>query len=335
MSDAEPPMPPRGLVHHDPRVRQGVALALGAGAQQELAHRGRQAHADGGDVVGDVVHRVVDRHAGVDRAAGGVDVEEDVGLGVLGATAAAAARRSRWRSGRAPRSRGRRCAPAAAAGRCGRRGRSRLRHRSSAGTSSSRSRCDPSRNGRALPRVRALFADSGFAPPCPSLRGIREPPRIERRRLGAERATRRAPRPEVTPTGRSGEPVAQGDVHVGVVEQVEVAGPGQVQLVGAGEQPGMPSRPAGRRRLTHEQVAEEPADRVPRRAAEGGRRPGGSGRGAAAARRRPARRQVEDADRALVEDPAERAPSRAAGPARGRPCRPRPRAARRGAACRA
>ena len=35
-----------GLVHHDRGVRQGVALALGAGAQQELAHRGGQAHAD-------------------------------------------------------------------------------------------------------------------------------------------------------------------------------------------------------------------------------------------------------------------------------------------------
>jgi hypothetical protein len=40
------------LVHHDPRVRQGVALALGAGAEQELAHRGGQAHRDGRDVVG-------------------------------------------------------------------------------------------------------------------------------------------------------------------------------------------------------------------------------------------------------------------------------------------
>ena len=56
-------------MHHDPRVRQGVALALGAGAEQELAHRRGQAHADRGDVVGDVVHGVVDRHAGVDGAA--------------------------------------------------------------------------------------------------------------------------------------------------------------------------------------------------------------------------------------------------------------------------
>ena len=72
------------LVHHDPRVRQGVALALGAGAEQELAHRRGQAHADRGDVVRDVVHGVVDRHAGVHRATGAVDVQEDVGVGVLG-----------------------------------------------------------------------------------------------------------------------------------------------------------------------------------------------------------------------------------------------------------
>ena len=71
-------------MHHDPRVRQRVALALGAGAEQELAHRRGQAHADGRDVVGDVVHGVVDRHAGVDRATRAVDVQEDVGLGVLG-----------------------------------------------------------------------------------------------------------------------------------------------------------------------------------------------------------------------------------------------------------
>ena len=70
-------------MHHDPRVRQRVALALGARAEQELAHRRREPHADGGDVVGDVVHRVVDGHPRVDRAAGRVDVEEDVGLGIL------------------------------------------------------------------------------------------------------------------------------------------------------------------------------------------------------------------------------------------------------------
>ena len=38
------------LVHEDLGVGQGEALARGAGAQQELAHRGAEAHADGGHV---------------------------------------------------------------------------------------------------------------------------------------------------------------------------------------------------------------------------------------------------------------------------------------------
>ena len=72
-----------GLVHHDPRVWQRVALVLGAGAEQELPHRCRQPHADGRDVVGDELHGVVDRHACVDGSAGAVDVEEDVAVGVF------------------------------------------------------------------------------------------------------------------------------------------------------------------------------------------------------------------------------------------------------------
>jgi hypothetical protein len=74
----------RGLVHHDPRVRQGVALALRTGAEEELPHRRGQAHAHRRDVVGDVVHRVVDRHPGVHGATRAVDVEEDVSGRVLG-----------------------------------------------------------------------------------------------------------------------------------------------------------------------------------------------------------------------------------------------------------
>ena len=35
-----------GLVGHDPGVRQGEALAFGAGAKQKRAHRGRLADAD-------------------------------------------------------------------------------------------------------------------------------------------------------------------------------------------------------------------------------------------------------------------------------------------------
>ena len=73
-----------GLVHHDPAVRQRVPLALRARAEQELTHRRGQAHGHGGDVVGDPVHGVVDRHAGVDRSTGRVDVQVDVLVRVLG-----------------------------------------------------------------------------------------------------------------------------------------------------------------------------------------------------------------------------------------------------------
>ena len=62
---------------------QRVALAGGAGGEQELAHRGGHAHAHRGDVAADELHRVVDRHAGGDRPAGAVDVQPDVGRGVL------------------------------------------------------------------------------------------------------------------------------------------------------------------------------------------------------------------------------------------------------------
>ena len=65
---------------HDAAVRQGVALALGAGGQEERAHAGALADAVGGDVAGDPLHRVVDRQAGGDAAAGAVDVEVDVAL---------------------------------------------------------------------------------------------------------------------------------------------------------------------------------------------------------------------------------------------------------------
>ena len=62
---------------------QRVALAGRAGGEQELAHRGGQAEAHGGDVAADELHRVVDRHAGRDRPAGAVDVQPDVLLVVV------------------------------------------------------------------------------------------------------------------------------------------------------------------------------------------------------------------------------------------------------------
>ena len=76
--------PAQRLVHQDAGVRQRVTLALGARRQQELAHRGGHAHRVGGDVAGRQHHGVVDRHAGADRSARGVDVEVDVLGGVFG-----------------------------------------------------------------------------------------------------------------------------------------------------------------------------------------------------------------------------------------------------------
>jgi hypothetical protein len=84
MSVAWPLDPSERLVDHDPRVRQGKALVLGAGRQEERSHRGRLPHADRADVGLDVLHRVVDRHARRHRAARRVDVQRDVLVRVLG-----------------------------------------------------------------------------------------------------------------------------------------------------------------------------------------------------------------------------------------------------------
>ena len=73
-----------GLVQQDPGVRQGEALALGAGGQQHRGGRGGLAEAEGRDVGLDELHRVVDREERGDVAAGRVDVEVDVLVGVLG-----------------------------------------------------------------------------------------------------------------------------------------------------------------------------------------------------------------------------------------------------------
>src|SRR5205823_11701739 len=59
----------RRLMHQDPRVRQGEALARRPRAQQELAHRRRHPDTKRGHVAADVLHGVVDGEAGVDRAA--------------------------------------------------------------------------------------------------------------------------------------------------------------------------------------------------------------------------------------------------------------------------
>ena len=83
MSEArrEPGAP---LMDHQLRVRKRKPLA-GCAARHDH-RRGRHAHAeaDRRDVGAHVLHRVVDRHARVRGAAGRVDVERDVALGVVG-----------------------------------------------------------------------------------------------------------------------------------------------------------------------------------------------------------------------------------------------------------
>src|SRR5205085_258202 len=74
----------RGLVDEDARVRQREALAARARGEEQRAHRGALAEADRHHVGAYELHRVVDRHAGADDAARGVDVEVDVLLRVFG-----------------------------------------------------------------------------------------------------------------------------------------------------------------------------------------------------------------------------------------------------------
>ena len=72
-----------GLVDQDAAVRQRHALAGRAAGEQQRAHAHRDAEADRLHVGLDELHRVVDREAGIDDAAGRVDVERDVLVGVL------------------------------------------------------------------------------------------------------------------------------------------------------------------------------------------------------------------------------------------------------------
>ena len=60
MSVAWPLEAAERLVDHDARVRQSVALAVGAGGEQHRAHGGGLADADGGHVGLDELHGVVD-----------------------------------------------------------------------------------------------------------------------------------------------------------------------------------------------------------------------------------------------------------------------------------
>ena len=70
--------------HHAGMWRQRTALALGAGHQQERTPCWRPCPCTASRHVGlDPLHRVVDRQACADAAAGRVDVQEDVLVGVL------------------------------------------------------------------------------------------------------------------------------------------------------------------------------------------------------------------------------------------------------------
>ena len=72
-----------GLVDHDSRVGQGASLARRSGSEEEGSHGCCHAKADCGDIAGNVLHGVVNGHAGRDAASGTVDVEGNVFGGVL------------------------------------------------------------------------------------------------------------------------------------------------------------------------------------------------------------------------------------------------------------
>ena len=125
------------LVDHHLRVRERHPLPGRAAGED---HRGRgHAHpdADRAHVRLDVLHRVVDRHAGVGRAAGRVDVERRCPCPGPPPRGRASARRSRSRSRRRPRGRGRRSARAAGGSRCRTSARSGRRTRRPSGSAGS------------------------------------------------------------------------------------------------------------------------------------------------------------------------------------------------------
>src|SRR5215211_5050488 len=71
------------LVQEYPGVGQGVPLVLGAGGEQEGSHRRGHPEGRGRDIRLDELHGVVDRKPRGYAAAGGVDVEVDILLGIL------------------------------------------------------------------------------------------------------------------------------------------------------------------------------------------------------------------------------------------------------------
>src|ERR1044071_2206963 len=72
-----------GLVDHDLRVREAVALARRAGGEQHRAHAGRGAQGGGADGPLPELPRVLDREARRDDAARTLDVQVDVAVRIL------------------------------------------------------------------------------------------------------------------------------------------------------------------------------------------------------------------------------------------------------------
>src|SRR5689334_5092936 len=70
-------------MNQNPRVRQSETFAFGAGGQQQGAHRSTLANANCSHVGTDELHRVIDRHAGGNRAARRVDININVLLRIL------------------------------------------------------------------------------------------------------------------------------------------------------------------------------------------------------------------------------------------------------------
>ena len=71
-----------GLVDHDAGVGECRAAPFLAGAEEDRGHGGGEAGADGGHLGLDELHGVVDAEAGVDGAAGGVEVDGNLAVGI-------------------------------------------------------------------------------------------------------------------------------------------------------------------------------------------------------------------------------------------------------------
>mmetsp|Transcript_29667 Transcript_29667/g.88003 ORF Transcript_29667/g.88003 Transcript_29667/m.88003 type:complete len:218 (-) Transcript_29667:95-748(-) len=68
---------------HDAGVGEGLALSGSSGAEEEGSHRRGHPEAHGRHVAGDVLHGVVDGHAGAHGSSGAVDVQGNVLLGIV------------------------------------------------------------------------------------------------------------------------------------------------------------------------------------------------------------------------------------------------------------